>query len=740
MDALLDSVPPPGGPPPAAFGQRGELPVYLPTGTAGARWVAEIEQIPGVERAPGGLVCAWDIAWAVSKLLTGVEMPLPNWESRLPGMARYRALGLHTKTWPYQKEDIYFLTQRAWAVLGEPVRSGKSLIALGADVMVDSRKTLIVCPAQARLPWADEIQTWTGEAALVLYGRGGREARLRCVYCSGRGRLPGPDALTLLQCPHCKQRNGQSYGYKIYDVQDLVPRGVEGRLTCPKHPEVQVAAEPGVRLICGLCQLELDQALARARYVLCNYDLLVRQHYDAGAGVLGVRSDLEGWTPILKQIPFDVCIADESHYLRGVTTASKRRGEARNEKLFEVVGTSRVPRVWMMTGTPFFGFVRDIFWPVEIASGGLWGRQTRMRGRRFFERYCEGRAGEYGYESKGRSIYAETELVRRLGVVMVQRPREELFKDAPPVPHQVVRLELDKLPAKARPRTSGEVRRATGQVGVAAAIKAVSEAKRELVMDRLMAELAEGNKLVVFCYHVESAKRTFLALEKAIHSREYRSRMTQVNAQAWLATGSGRNATAPTADAERDGDDDPPTAGEQSEPVGEIDGARWARSADARYALAAAYRAHVGAGVIVSTIDAMPGSISLRGASSVHFIDLHWSPGAITQAGMRPWLPDVTDLTIIYYLAPGTVDDHIETEVLSKVETLARVAKERGAASMLAAFTQADEVRTAEAVWARLCAHLRDGSEGTVARPRRKRALSATLPVDPVADARDEGT
>lgn len=726
------------------MGERGHRPVVLPTNGIQDRYLAGILEIPGVVQVPGGLACTWDIAWAVARLLRLPEPPVPTWDGAMPGIERYRWLRLHERTRPSQKEDILFLARRAWAVLAEPMRSGKSLMALGAAVVVDSRRTLIICPKYARLGWADEVQEWIGEGAALLCGRGAREVRVRCVTCRGKGERDGA------ACADCRGHNGQSSGYKIFDVAPLEPRifyttitmprvrrpkapgpmrfnllppppkkkrvpycKVPCVLTCRRHPDVETPPIAGREAYCGRCRAEMLEAIHRARFVIVNYELLVQQHADAGGGATVARADLAGWVETLQQFQFDVAICDEAQMLRGWTTSMKRRGEARNEKTLELVGhigeKIRIPRVWMVTGTPFYGFVRDIFWLLEVASGGLWGGDTRMRGRRFMARYCEGKKTAHGYQAKGRSIFAETELMRRLNGtttegkrnfdgVMIQRTREELGFTAQ-MERRVMHIEVDNV----RPFIPGKTR--GGTKVLSQLIVQNSAAKREALMDRFMGELAEGNRIVVFTFHVPSAKRTFLAFEKEIASNTHRTRMREVNAKCWLATGQRRTKK----DEEDEGAfDDVELTEEQKK--------NWARDGDQRYKLAEVFREHQGAGVLVATIDSMPGALSLRGAQRVYFLDLHWSPGAIAQAENRPWYPEVKDLEIIYVIASGSVDDHIEVEVLPKAETLARMGREKGAEAMLEAFSKPDETRTVERVWDRLMRHLHvpvtDGLDG----------------------------
>lgn len=668
------------------MGARGERPVFFPCSQTSGTWLSGILEIPGVQKVPGGIRCTWDVAWAVARLLRLPEPQVPTHDGPLPGLERYRALKFHEKTYPRQKEDILFLARRAAAILAEPMRSGKTIMAIGASVLVDSRKTLVVCPEFARLGWADEIARWAREPALMLCGRGGREARLRCMTCQGRKTVNDRP------CPDCRARNGQSLGCTIYDVPEL--RRVEGNTyRCPRH-DVTVTLEPDDQRVarCRLCHDRLHQALLDARFIIVNYELLVRQHMNVGDGRVQGRADLAGWVEPLKSIPIDVCIADEAHMLRGWSTSKKRQGEARNERFLELVGTNRIPRVWMVTGTPFYGFVRDIFWLLECATGGLWGSDTRLRGRKFMVRYAGGVQTSRGFQAKDRTIYAETELMRRLlgttdaegrrnfDGLMVQRPREELFADVPPMQHQLVYLDLPEAPSHVTRR---------GREGISNAIRALNPLKTEALMDRFLDELAEGNKIVVFAFHVQSAKQTFLAFEKAFVRNDVRTRMREVNARAWLATGLRRK--------NEEGDD--ALTDEQKK--------NWATSGDQRYLLAEAFRNHAGAGVLVATIDALPGALSLRGASSVHFLDLHWSPGAIAQAENRPWYPEVKDLQVVYYVVRDTVDEYVAAEVLPKAETLARMGREAGAEAMLAAFGRQEEERTLESIFDRLTKHLR---------------------------------
>jgi len=543
--------------------------------------------------------------------------------------------------------------------------SGKCLIALGASIVVDSRRTLIMSPALPKLGWADEVQTWTKEPAVLLEGRGARDIRIRCLECNGRGG----------NCSACRSSAGISKGYVHYHVHTL--RRLKGAsfYNCPRHPDVLGEED---NLVCLKCRKEMIDIIASHRYILANYDILIAQHYDVGGGSVQKRQDLTGWVDTLKGIGFDVAVCDEAHRLRGWTTSAKRRGERRNDKVFELL--QHVPRVWALTGTPFYGFTRDIFWPLEIATGGLYSSGERLRGINFMRRYCEGKQGTYGFEANGRSVYAETELVERLKRVMIQRPREEIFANAAVKIRQVIRLELESV----FPFIKGGGRKTDV---LSKMIMAVSRAKFDAVLNELVDEIAAGAKIVVFFFNVSSVRYGFKQLEKELSKKVYGPRMREVSAKAWMGTG----------------EDD----------------------YKIRYARARAFREHEGAGAFLATIDGMPEGISLRGAQTTHFVDLHWSPGALFQAEDRAYSHDIAGMAVRQYVAADSVDEHILAEVLPKVETLARLTNEKGAGETLDAFSRAEERRTIDTVWDRMVAHLKhvkdidvhalddeDGSEG----------------------------
>jgi SNF2 family DNA or RNA helicase len=81
----------------------------------------------------------------------------------------------------------------------------------------------------------------------------------------------------------------------------------------------------------------------------------------------------------------------------------------------------------------------------------------------------------------------------------------------------------------------------------------------------------------------------------------------------------------------------------------------------------------------------------LRGAQSVHFVDLHWNPAALFQAEDRPYEPGCTGLTILYYIVRQSVDEHVEHVVLPKIRDMDKVTNEEQAREALAAMSRREQ-------------------------------------------------
>ncbi len=129
--------------PHSVVGQRGERPVKFP-GVPYHR-ARTFSEIPGVVADGDGLACTVDIAPTIAKLLdrpvppSAVIVPEEQAAAELkamPGLERYRSLGLQDRLRPYQKIGALFLARRCAAMQADEPRLGKCAQALAAATLI----------------------------------------------------------------------------------------------------------------------------------------------------------------------------------------------------------------------------------------------------------------------------------------------------------------------------------------------------------------------------------------------------------------------------------------------------------------------------------------------------------------------------------------------------------------------------------------------------------------------------
>jgi SWI/SNF-related matrix-associated actin-dependent regulator 1 of chromatin subfamily A len=327
----------------------------------------------------------------------------------------------------------------------------------------------------------------------------------------------------------------------------------------------------------------------------------------------------------------------------------ERRGETRRDRLVRAL--TPVERVWALTGTPIYGRVADLWAMLDVVTDGLFGRP-------FFDfdvRYAGGMKGEYGWVADG--CTNEDELKSRLDTFMLKRDRSQIMSDLPAKVRQVVKIESGKANFS-KPKES----RTAG--GLHGALRATAAIKEPRVVEGVVQEMAEGAKVVVFAYLREScaalAKAISEECQKGVMAPALRARNTRI----WEVSG--------------------------ETPV------------DARFKMAEAFRNWSGSGVFVATIGSVPVAISLKGAQTVHFADLDFSPAAVLQAEDRPYEVGTNGLTIVYYVVENSVDEHVVEMLMGKMHTLENVVNEQTAGNFRAAFAGQSPEELAEEVWQRM--------------------------------------
>jgi len=639
------------------LGARGQRPAVVESEDYRALTVA-LNSVPGLDAAPWpkkGIAGSWDAVAAVHRL-TGLAVPeVPEHpEGAFANKDEFECrFGEYLR--PYQRADAVWLANRPWAYLANPMRTGKSFTALAAATLSNRKRILVICPSMVKWVWGDECARWLDESALILEGLSGRDANLYCTVCKQSGRTPEG-----AWCPACRARNGSSYGYRIQDIRDTEPptkRQAEQGQTdwaCRKHPDVRSPA--GSPEVCSKCKDEMVQALMSRRMTVVNYEILKPQGRADEFGRIQMPDNMRGWARILKLVPWDLVIIDEAHTLRTFDTVYKNRGK-RIADFVKAIADS-APYVWALSGTPIFGYVRDLWPQLDLISKGLWGSAVQ-----FTERYCEGHHGEWGWEAKGKSNVEE--LQTRLNVCMKQRKRKDLNLQLPAKQRRVHYIEGAK-PLQRR-KTTG----APSSV-VAKLIDQVAPMKHDVVIPFVLQELAEGMKVYVLTFRPKHAERFQKKLTEQMNKKQWRSRMNEARAETFL--------------------------GQTERGI----------SPKARKMICKSFTDHAGAACFIATIGSMPGGASLKGVTSTHFIDFDVNPSAMEQAEDRGYEDGSTGYVVTHYVAKGSIDDHLASVVLPKFRAKDEVLGEENSRNMVEAF---DQKETLEEVLRRHTAHLRKTSD-----------------------------
>lgn len=460
-----------------------------------ANWDQKVPyfEIPGV--GPSGrnaLSSTWDVAPILAREL-GVAVNWPELKSfnEMPGKERYQVGRWAKDLRPYQKQAALHIAQRSWSFLVLPPRTGKSPPSLAASMLVDSRKTLILCPSIARLGWATEVWDWCNASALVLDGRAGAEAFWYEPEATRRHWIRNDK----------KKRNG--------------PREWTNAL---------------------------NDAFERAEYIICPYDILISQVNVDAAGRQHEMAHLQGWSERLACLDIDFAICDEIQLLRGRLEKSGREGLSRRSRTDKAL--ARVPQVVGLTGTPIVAYPRDLWGQMDVLSKGAAASPPKRTPFTFEKRYAgaehvdvevgsdNGRAVTRSvWQSKGSSN--EAELRERLSICAFIKTRAEILPDMPPITMQTVRVEgvPDESIVEVL-RSKGSIDSKKKRLRLAAL-----GPKLEVCIANVLQEVCAGEKTVIGCFHPDSAEVIHDALVSAMKRRDMGAQVKRVNAKTWLAHG-----------------------------------------------------------------------------------------------------------------------------------------------------------------------------------------------------------
>lgn len=403
--------------------------------------------------------------------------------------------------------------------------------------------------------------------------------------------------------------------------------------------------------------LELATASAPI-YIVGSYDVMLPHRVGDEAGKMHIVEDLPGWSGALKSWPLDVAILDESHIFRGWERGENR---ATSKRIWTKDGLSNCKRVWALTATPIYSTVANLWPQLDLISHGLYGDPPFA----FHRSYCGGGKVSIGtggggsieaWRADGVGPYVE-ELKTRLPEVISKATRADLGVQLPPILRQVIDIDPPEdvppmLTDLSKPEKS---------------LKAALEYKVPVLVENVVQEALEGGKVIIWCYYRESAEIVARKLRSLLTRGEHAKALTERGSQIWLSHGEF--------------------------------------AADVRESLAHQFTQHQGPGFFVATIKAVEVGVSLRGATSAHFVELCYEPSAISQAEARPREVDSpVALSVLFYRVLRSVDGALVDVTVEKIEKSEQVLHDADGAELAEAFGTRQE--TYDEVARRLTAHL----------------------------------
>lgn len=597
------------------LGGRGERPIQiiLPYDVR-----EQFLDMPGTLAAAGGsLMATWDAAWTVLSILGQQDkMPRPPLERlvssdfldeerrRLPGLAST----LQSPGWQnargYQREGAFFLAARAYACEEDEMRLGKTFTAQLATKLVGGR-WVVVAPASVKYVWAGEHARWFGQPTLVLEGLAADRAKVFCPACAAASH---PSA-------------GQVTGGCALDTY---------RLPKPARPNAVK-----LRYLHKVPAERIPELLRELPLSVLNYDLVSPRTRRDRRGAEHVDEKFMGWVGAVRNAGMTGIVTDEGHRFRGWTPNS--RGLTRRERLDTMA--EDMTYAYNVTGTPILGAVKNLWAQHDLISRGALtdARAPRRLPFSWDVRYCDGRKTDRGWYRDGCSAAVATELKFRRMFFTISRSKADVWDQVPRRQRSVIKLDPpDGAAARAMRFVPG-----SGSGGLYRAIKATAKFKLDTVAESILEECLSsdtGVKVALFGFNRDTVyaardKMAKLVAPKTEGSRggEYARLAAATSFRVWMVLGQ------------------------------EV-------TNEAKDAMCRAFREHTGSGVFIATLDAVPEGVSLRGASSVHFLDLHWNPMHLLQAEERPLEYGVDSVNIIYYLVMDTVDEYVYDVVVPKIE------------------------------------------------------------------------
>ena len=375
-------------------------------------------------------------------------------------------------------------------------------------------------------------------------------------------------------------------------------------------------------------------------------------------GVLIINYDMvKKFKNFIQSIQWDILIADECHYLKNPKALRTQMilGGGKGENKQPPIPAKR--KVFL-TGTPIINRPIEL-WPLVRALdpeglGASW--------KKYVFRYCDAEQTRFGIDLKGASNLQELQ-TRLRASIMVRRMKADVLKELPQKRRQVIVLEPSKqavnavkseLQAFERSKALIESARVRMELSKAseneedykeaianlrqatsAAFEQIAKERHKVAMAKLpqaldfIEDLLEDGKLVVFAHHKDVIAGICEKFQKAVK-----------------------------------------VTGEDS--------------VEARQAAVDAFQSDPECPLFVGSIRAAGVGLTLTKSSRVLFLELDWTPGAMSQAEDRCHRIGQTDpVTVQHLVLDGSLDQTIAETLIRKQEIIEKALNGGGAVEAL---------------------------------------------------------
>lgn len=286
--------------------------------------------------------------------------------------------------------------------------------------------------------------------------------------------------------------------------------------------------------------------------------------------------------------------------------------------------------------------------------------------KKFHQRYCAGHLDEEEHWVADGSSNAE-ELASRLNLLMIKRTRAEVWKGNPAKTREVIYIENEDKNDK--PIVEGTVDLQLLEKNMYQALDAALQQKTAAILDAVGESIGCKEKVIIWVATRNAVEILTTEAEKLFSSREYSAIIRQNNLRLWAVHG------------------------ETPEKV--------------RDQVCQQFVEHDGAAVIIATMQSLPESVSLFGATIEHYAQLHWLPMFLAQSENRPLLEASTKVHIVYWILRKSRDERILSLVLPRLEQVDATVKDQDAAGLAGALKRVSP-KEEKTLLERLCVTMED--------------------------------